>query len=246
MTIIFEQRPSDSPYVETVTRGHTPSAGSTIRPAEISWHMILARHNGTAQLMVVGPLTTAGVVSYGEGAELLWIKFKVGTYMPHLPARAFLDKETVLPGAERKSFWLKGATWQFPDYENADTFVDRLVREDVLVRDPVVNAVLQDKPQAMSPRTVRHRFLHTTGLTQTHIYQVERAQRAAALLRQGTSILDTVEEAGYFDQPHLTRALKQWIGFTPAQIMRMSRSACQAEKDSIVEQDYSTEVLARV
>jgi methylphosphotriester-DNA--protein-cysteine methyltransferase len=142
--------------------------------------------------------------------------------MPHLPVRDFLDVETTLPGAASQSFWLKGFARQFPDYENADTFVDRLVREDVLVRDPVVNVALQDQLPEMSLRTVRHRFLRATGLTQSHIRQVERAQRAAALLRQGKSILDTVYEAGYFDQPHLTRSLKQWIGHTPAQIIRMS------------------------
>jgi methylphosphotriester-DNA--protein-cysteine methyltransferase len=64
--------------------------------------------------------------------------------------------------------------------------------------------------------------MRATGLTQNHIHQFQRAQRAAALLQQGFSILDTVVEAGYFDQPHLTRSLKQWIGHTPAQVMRLS------------------------
>jgi methylphosphotriester-DNA--protein-cysteine methyltransferase len=49
---------------------------------------------------------------------------------------------------------------------------------------------------------------------------MERAQRASARLQQGGSILDTVFELGYYDQPHLTRALKRWIGHTPAQIQR--------------------------
>jgi methylphosphotriester-DNA--protein-cysteine methyltransferase len=70
---------------------------------------------------------------------------------------------------------------------------------------------------------VRHRFLQATGLTQSHIRQVERAQRAATLLRQGVSILDTVYETGYFDQPHLTRSLKQFVGYTPAQMIPVSR-----------------------
>jgi AraC-like DNA-binding protein len=39
-------------------------------------------------------------------------------------------------------------------------------------------------------------------------------------LKQGVSILDTVYEAGYFDQAHLTRSLKHLIGQTPAQIIR--------------------------
>ena len=222
MSIIYEQRLSDSPHIEAITRGRTASDGSSIRPAESRWHMVLRRLNGNVQLLVVGPLTNAGVVSWTEGAELLWIKFKLGTFMPHLPPKAFRDVEAILPGAPSQSFWMKGSAWQPPDYENVETFVDRLVRDGVLVRDPVVNAVLRGHPQEMSSRTVRHRFLRATGLTQSHDRQVERAQRAAALLQQGVSIPDTVYEVGYFDQPHLTRSLKQWIGHTPAQLIRKS------------------------
>jgi hypothetical protein len=222
MSIIYEERSSDSPYVETITRGWTESDGSTIRPAEVHWHMVFVRHNGRIQPLVVGPWTSAGVASWAEGAEILWIKFKLGTFMPHLPTRDFLDVETVLPGAASQSFWLNGSAWQFPDYDNVETFVDRLVREDVLVRDSIVNTVLQDQPQEMASRTVRHRFLRTTGLTQSHIRQMKRAQQATALLQQGVSILETVYEVGYFDQPHMTRALKQFIGHTPGQIVQMS------------------------
>ncbi len=96
----------------------------------------------------------------------------------------------------------------------------------------------------MSSRTVRHRFLRTTGVTHSHIFQVERAQRAAALLRQGVSIPDTVYEVGYFDQPHLTRSLKQWVGHTPAQLSRMSTPACHFVQDNDLVLDYSTNVLA--
>jgi AraC-like DNA-binding protein len=38
-------------------------------------------------------------------------------------------------------------------------------------------------------------------------------------LQQGAAILDAVELAGYYDQPHLTKALKRWIGLTPAQLL---------------------------
>ncbi len=34
MSIIYEERLSDSPYVETITHGRTASDGSSIRPAE--------------------------------------------------------------------------------------------------------------------------------------------------------------------------------------------------------------------
>jgi methylphosphotriester-DNA--protein-cysteine methyltransferase len=42
-------------------------------------------------------------------------------------------------------------------------------------------------------------------------------------LQQGASIPDTIIQAGYFDQPHLTHALKRFIGQTPVQIREKSR-----------------------
>jgi hypothetical protein len=225
MSIIYEERPSDSPYVETITHGHTAGDGAVTRPAESHWHLVIVRQQGRVHTVVVGPWTTAGVVRYTEGAELLWIKLKLGTFMPHLPARKLLDTETILPGAARHAFWLQGATWQFPDYQNVETFIDRLVRAEVLVRDPIVHAVVYGEPHRMADRTLRHRFVRATGLTHSHIRQLHHAQQAAMLLQQGVSILDTVYEVGYFDQPHLTRSLKRFIGYTPAQVARMRTPA---------------------
>jgi AraC-like DNA-binding protein len=224
MTILSEERSSDSPYIETITRGRTASDGRTIRPAEVHWHMVLRKLNGSLRLLVVGPWTFSGVISYGAGAELLWIKFRLGTFMPHLPVRDYRNVEMSLPGAASHSFWLKSSAWQYPDYENVETFVNRLAQEEILVRDPTVEAVSQGHPQQLSPRTMRHHFLQSTGVTQGQIRQMRRAQQAAALLEQGNSILDTVFEAGYFDQPHLTRSLKQYIGYTPAQIAQWGDS----------------------
>lgn len=223
MSVIYEERLSDSPYIETVTRGQTFSDGSTIRPAESNWHMVITRVKGRVLPIIVGPWKTAGIASWGEGAEILWIKFKLGTFMPHLPAKKFLETEIILPEAASNTFWLKGAAWQFPDFENAETFVNRLVHDEVLVCDPVINAALQDQRLDIPSRTVRHRFLHAAGLSQTYIRQMRRAQQAAALLQRGVSILDVVYQLGYFDQPHLTRSLKQFVGYTPAHLTRMNQ-----------------------
>jgi methylphosphotriester-DNA--protein-cysteine methyltransferase len=145
--------------------------------------------------------------------------FSLGTFMPHMPVRSRLNgNDVILPGASSQAFWLGGSAWQFPTFDNADTFVNRLVRAGLLVHDPAVDAALLGQPVDLSPRALQYRFLQATGLTQRMIAQIERARRAQALLQQGVSILDTVEQAGYYDQPHLTRALKQYMGQTPAQI----------------------------
>ena len=174
MTILYEERSSDSPYIETITRGWTVSDGSTIRPAEINWHMVFVTHNGRVQPVFVGPLTTAGAASWEQGAEILWIKFKLGSFMPHLPARDFLDVETNLPGAASRSFWLKSSAWEFPNYENADTFIDRLVHDEVLVWDPIVNAALQDHTGF---GVALRAYAHHAGLAREKLDDVRRVLR---------------------------------------------------------------------
>ena len=223
MSIIHKQRLSDSLYVETVTHGWTMSESSTIRPSESNWHMVFVKKHGRTHSLVVGPWTTAGVASWGEGAEVLWVKFKLGVFMPHLPFRDFLDSEKSLPDTASKSFWLKSSAWQLPDFENADTFVNKLARDEILVLDHIVDAASRDQLLDIPSRTMRHHFLRATGLTQSRIRQMKRAQQAAALLQQGVPILDTVHEVGYFDQPHLNRALKHFIGHTPSQIVQSSQ-----------------------
>jgi AraC-like DNA-binding protein len=169
---------------------------------------------------VRGPETKVTTADMPADAEWLGIAFKRGALMPHLPPGKLMDRSDVnLPEATGQSFWLNGSAWQFPDFENVDTFVNRLVRSGLLIRDPVVEAVLQNRPPELSPRAIQYRFLQATGLTQKAFQQIERARQAMTLLRQGKSILDTVDEAGYFDQSHLTRSLKCFIGQTPAQLI---------------------------
>jgi methylphosphotriester-DNA--protein-cysteine methyltransferase len=97
------------------------------------------------------------------------------------------------------------------------------VREGLLVQDPVVEAVVQGQPQAFTPRALQYRFVRATGLPHKVIQQIERARRAASLLKSGTSILDSAHETGYYDQSHLTNSLRRFFGQTPAQIARVSQ-----------------------
>jgi AraC-like DNA-binding protein len=221
MSFFNEGRLSDSPYIDTVWQGWVSADCAPICPASGRWHMLLIKRDNRVQMSVEGPMTRASLVSHTAGTEWLVIKFTLGTFMPHLPINRLLDSATILPDATDRSFWMHSAVWELPTFDNVETFVHRLAREGVLVRDQVVEAVLQDHESDLSIRTVRRRFLHATGLTRKTIQQIERAQQAVALLEQGKSILDTVYEAGYFDQAHMTRALKSLMGQTPAQIARL-------------------------
>jgi len=224
MIFTYDERPSDSPFVERIWRAHSERAGSFSSVAMSHWEMVVTRHQDKTTLTVRGPETKATPLHCPADGEWLGIRFKLGTVMPHLPASKLVDGAVNLPNAASQSFWLHGSAWQFPDFENADTFVDWLVRDRLIVREPVVEAALQGQLKELSIRTARRHFLRTTGLTQSAVRQIERARYATILLQQGVSILDAVYEVGYYDQPHLTRSLKYFIGQTPTQIMDSSRS----------------------
>jgi len=108
---------------------------------------------------------------------------KLGTFLSHLPARTLVDATMTLPEAGSKSFWLGGSAWQFPDYDNADTFVDWQVRKSLLVREPVVGVALQGQLEELSLRTIQRRFLRATGVT----HSVARQSNAPALPRSSYS-----------------------------------------------------------
>jgi AraC-like DNA-binding protein len=225
MNFIFDERASDSPFVERIWRTQSERSGSFISTAENHWEMVVTRYQGKTTFTVRGPETKATPADYPADAEFFGIVFKHGAFMPHFPLIKLLDRnDATLPEATSRSFWLHGSAWQFPNFENADTFVARLVREELLAHDPMVEAVLQNRPLELSLRTVQRRFLQATGLTRGAFDQIERARQAVTLLERGLSIADAVYWAGYADQPHLTRSLKHFIGQTPAQILRAGKS----------------------
>src|SRR5262245_45865978 len=224
MILRFDDRPWASPFVEGVWQSHSERDGPFSSMAESRWEMVVTRLHGETILRVRGPETRATSLDCPADGDWLGIRFTLGTTMPHLPASGLVDTGLNLPEASSKSFWLHGAAWEFPTYENVDTFIARLVREGLLVREPVGEAAIKGELDERSLRTTQRHFLRATGLTHSAIRQIERARYATLLLRQGISILEATHAAGYFDQPHLTRALRQYIGQSPAQLMDERRS----------------------
>lgn len=226
MDLTFDEFPSDSPFIETIWHSRSDKAESFISMADARSGLVVTRYQGRTTLTVRGPETSATRAVGHAGAEFLGVRFRPGVFMPRFQPVTLLDRRDVeLPGAGNRTFWLDGSAWEYPVPGNIGAFIDRLVREELLLSEPTVHETLQGHPIDLSVRTVQRRFLQATGLTNNNIFQIERARHALALLKGGTSILDTVAQAGYFDQPHLTRALKRFVGLTPAEILRPDRDA---------------------
>jgi hypothetical protein len=228
MLITFDDdRSSDSPLIERVWRSHSERAGTFLSIAACHWEMVVTRHQGTLSLTVRGPETRATPAELPAEGEWFAIRFGLGTWMPMLPPGQLRDGRTVtLPAASSRKFWLDGSAWEYPRFDDAETFAARLQRRGLVEVDPVVGRALAGGPGAPKgnvSRTVERHFRRATGLTRGAVRQIERARIAARRLREGAAIGDATFEAGYFDQAHLSRSLRRFVGQTPTEIQKGAR-----------------------
>lgn|SRR5215467_460955 len=219
--IHFEDRASDHPFVEKVWRCHSERSDTFLSVAANTFEMVVARLRGENFLTLRGPETEATEMECPDEGEWVAIRFKAGAFMPRfLPGGLCNHHDVMLPPATGRSFWLNGSALEYPSFDNAEIFVKRLAKSGILSRDPVVEDTLLGRPSELCLRTAQRHFLRSTGVTYATFRQIERARTATILLREGVSVLDVVSRLDYFDQAHLTRSLKRFIGETPVKIMQ--------------------------
>ncbi len=64
-------------------------------------------------------------------------------------------------------------------------------------------------------RKIQRALKHHTGRSAARWLALARVRKAARLRASGAALADTALEAGFSDQPHMTRAFRQWLGTTP-------------------------------
>jgi hypothetical protein len=180
------------------------------------------RVGGTTTVHLRGPATRASTLSCPRDAEYFGADFRLGAYLPMFPPSRLANlQHAVLPTLPDGRILLGGEAWEMPTPQNVDVFIDRLEKAGLLVLDPLIEDLRHDGAiRTMPARTAQTRFVRAVGLSRRKLEVIERGRHAARLLRAGMAITDVVFDAGYHDQPHLTRSLRQLIGHTPAEVVR--------------------------
>jgi hypothetical protein len=217
----FDHRESNSPYVERIWRSWSRSGGPFLSMAEGNIELVVTRLPGFMAVTLRGPVSRGSIFECPPNGEWLAIRFRLGTYLPWIPTAALIDHQDVqLPVLPNGRFWFSDLTWEIPSYDNAEDFVARLARAGVIARSHATDAVVEGDVDWMSKCSVQRHFRRVTGMTFGSYQQIQRARHAAILLTSGSSVLSATFGAGYFDQAHLTRSVKQLIGMTPARLAR--------------------------
>jgi AraC-like DNA-binding protein len=223
MLFSIDDRLSTSPFVERVWRSRSHHWGSFLSLPEGNLELVITRLPGLRMVTLRGPVLRASVMECPPNGEWLAIRFRIGTYLPRLlPCELAQHDHVELPMLPNGRFWLSGLSWELPSWENAEDFVARLATAGVIARSHAADAAVAGDAQWMSKRSVERHIARSTGMSLGTLQQILRVRRAVGLLADGHSILDATFEAGYYDQAHLTRAMKQLIGITPAELVRQS------------------------
>lgn len=207
-----------SPVVEAVTHTTFNTDGSTLMQPDGCWDIAFLKSAAGTTVLRTGLTTSAVTHHFSAGDEILSIAFKPSSYMSLMPGERMRDEGVVLSNIGRDRFWLGSDVLEIPTLDTVDSFVARLLRAGIVEDNSLVASVVSGHPMAMSERTMQRHFLKTTGLTYKAFTQIERAQKALALLQQGRPAADVAFALGYADQPHMIRSLKAIMGQTPKQI----------------------------
>jgi AraC-like DNA-binding protein len=213
-------RLSDSHLVQSVTHIAYNEHCAELSFPDGRWDVVIFRSRGRATVLLTGATTHPITSTNNPGDELLCISFKAGVYMPAYAPAGMRDRAIPLPNPNRGSLSLGSGVFEIPSFENADDFVAKLAKMGLITHDELVDSMLSGEPKAASIRSLQRHFLQATGLTFNFHRQIQRAQCAIALLRQGRAAIDAALEVGYADQSHMINSLKSIMGQTPSQIVR--------------------------
>lgn len=216
MGLEFEHRSSDSPLIERVWRSWSLNTTTMTSVARalcdfVFWEGRYGIHAG-----VQGPESRASQAPVPADAEFIGVRLALGTLLPTWPASELVDRFVEFP-VDGNWFHLAGDRVRRPRFDDAEEFVALLVRKGLLL-----TTVVQDI--ALTDRTRQRRYLAAVGLPQRTVLQIERANDAAIRLRHGQPPAAVAQASGYFDQPHLARSLRRFIGPSATELAIQSQS----------------------
>jgi hypothetical protein len=212
---LLSQSDLHSRYFQSVAQGLTVRAGRLTRPAETNSHLVISKGPQHTLAYFVGPWDSSTELQVESDVHIMWIKLKLGVHVKRTPSLVFQNAEHIINPSSSQELALYGQTFRIPTERGIDGFLAHLEKSGVLDFDPVVAESLENSAVKMPERTLRYRFLSSVGISRASIFQIQRIKQAALLVSQGVELTEIALSLGFYDQSHLTRNFKKYLGVTP-------------------------------
>ena|ERR1041385_1390215 len=221
---IWQERSSKLAFVASVW---TCSASVVItRPvlADPCISITYVRGGGFRRVILRGPETKPRDELVVPGFTRTTIRLHPGVLLRGFPAQKFINRSLMLPADVAGRFWLEGALLQFPDFDNAERLIDQLYNLGYL-RHGISSSMNVQAVKGLSTRSYYRLIKRTSGLSPYQLHQLQRIHQALKLLKEGMPATKVAAELDFVDQSHLTHAAKQFLGYTPNQLLSIPQTS---------------------
>jgi AraC-like DNA-binding protein len=216
-TPLWHERQSGSSFVESVWSCSAPVAAARTVIADPCISFSLVKNRRDTRIVVRGPAAVPHQIFLPSGYSCTTIRLKPGVFLKGLPVQELISTSRSIPVDMKSRFWIDGACFQFPDFDNVELLIDRL-HESGHLDYKMPESSLEEGAASLSSRTYARQVRRITGLSPYRLYQLRRIHQALRLLKQGVPAIEVAAELDFVDQSHLTRAAKQFFGCTPRQL----------------------------
>jgi hypothetical protein len=214
----WRERTSELESIASVWTGNASEITPRTVLADPCISIILVKSKTSAKVIIRGPETKPRSEILLPGYTWIGIRFQPGVQLKNFPTQQLTDSFRALPADSKGRFQFEGTLLQFPDFNNAEQLIEQMY--DLGYMSGKVLHSQEFPKQGMSSKSYSRFIKRSTGLSPYKLHQLQRMAEAFSLLRQGMPAAIVASELGFADQAHLARAVKQFLGHTPKELLR--------------------------
>lgn len=169
------------------------------------------------------PLGAMALLDSQPLASVPRIRARVGDLLEHRITRELESKvalaHTLGDKLRTLGSWLEGRASMHRRQARAAMRAARAAMR--LRADPMIDMEVLAGQECVSRRQLERDFAHWIGTSPRHLAQVARVQAVSRLAHQGAgSLADIAVTAGFADQSHMSRVVRQLTGLTPQRFLK--------------------------
>lgn len=215
---MWRERPSGSDLVASVWMCRPTEITPRTVLADPCTSIILVKSNERTKVVLRGPETKPRNEHYMPGTTWIGIRLYPGIKLKNFPAQQYLDCSRPIKADGDGRFLFEGTPFNFPEFNNAEKLIEQMRDLGYVSGNAIdVQGVSKDE---MSTKSYSRYIKQNTGLSPYKLHQLHRMAKVFKLIQDGVSLTTIATEEGFADQAHLHRAVRQYLGHTPKELLR--------------------------